>query len=175
MAAAHNPAAQCGADLLIRNAGAFSDLLAEDMSKLCVDVPRQRKEDGNLEQKAAPLVSTDHSRWQGASSNVSKNVWQADHPGGDRMVGVPPVARGFSGLFTMFFLLKNSMSCPLCLCQVPAADAPSLVDDFLNQSGGLLMSDVALQSLTCEFCQAVFPGDSTTRGEFLRHLYTHVT
>ncbi|XP_047203989.1 uncharacterized protein zgc:113184 [Girardinichthys multiradiatus] len=46
---------------------------------------------------------------------------------------------------------------------------------LLNLSGVGMMSDVALHSHICEFCQAVFPGDSTTRGEFLRHLYTHVT
>lgn len=46
---------------------------------------------------------------------------------------------------------------------------------LLNLSGGGMMSDMALHSHVCEFCQAVFPGDSTTRGEFLRHLYTHVT
>lgn len=66
------------------------------------------------------------------------------------------------------------MSCPLCP-QMPVTDRRSLVNDFLSQCDGLLMSDVALQSHVCEFCQAVFPGDTTTRGEFLRHLYTHIT
>uniref|UniRef100_A0A3B5MXJ3 TRAF family member-associated NFKB activator n=1 Tax=Xiphophorus couchianus TaxID=32473 RepID=A0A3B5MXJ3_9TELE len=46
---------------------------------------------------------------------------------------------------------------------------------LLNLSGGAMMSDVAMHSHVCDFCQAVFPGDSTTRGEFLRHLHTHVT
>ncbi|KAG7238284.1 hypothetical protein INR49_030995 [Caranx melampygus] len=55
-----------------------------------------------------------------------------------------------------------------------AADRPSLVTDFMSLSGGMLMSDVVLQSHVCDFCQAVFPRDSTTKGEFLRHLHTHV-
>ncbi|XP_014876981.1 uncharacterized protein LOC106939184 [Poecilia latipinna] len=46
---------------------------------------------------------------------------------------------------------------------------------LLNLSGGAMMSEVAMHSHVCDFCQAVFPGDSTTRGEFLRHLHTHVT
>ncbi|XP_038153946.1 uncharacterized protein zgc:113184 [Cyprinodon tularosa] len=46
---------------------------------------------------------------------------------------------------------------------------------LLTLSGAGVMSDVALHSHVCEFCQAVFPGDSTTKGEFLRHLCTHVT
>lgn len=55
---------------------------------------------------------------------------------------------------------------------MPVSDSPSPVTP--SQSDGLLMSDVAFQSHVCEFCQAVFPGDTTTRGEFLRHLCTHV-
>lgn len=55
-----------------------------------------------------------------------------------------------------------------------ASDRPSLVADFMSLSGGMLMSDVVLQSHICDFCQAVFPRDSTTKGEFLRHLHTHV-
>lgn len=113
-AIAHNSAAQCGADCLPRNVGTFSDLLAEDMSKLCVNVPRQRKEDGMLEQKVTPLVSMDSSRWQGASSNVSKRLWQADHPGGDRttrtvMVGVPSVVEGSPNRFFFFYVLPQKL------------------------------------------------------------------
>ncbi|XP_044034420.1 uncharacterized protein zgc:113184 [Siniperca chuatsi] len=145
-ATAHNRAAQCGS--LSRNVGTFSDLLTEDMSKLCVEEPRQRKEDGKLEQKVSPLLSLDPSRWQGASSSVSKHHPQTDHPRGDKMMHT---------------------------VRIFASDSASTVGDFGSQSGRLLMSDVALQSHVCEFCQAVFPGDTTTRGEFLRHLYTHVT
>uniref|UniRef100_A0A3P9PDA9 Uncharacterized LOC103465290 n=1 Tax=Poecilia reticulata TaxID=8081 RepID=A0A3P9PDA9_POERE len=52
---------------------------------------------------------------------------------------------------------------------------PMMDGGLLNLSGGAMMSDVAMHSHVCDFCQAVFPGDSTTRGEFLRHLHTHVT
>lgn len=45
--------------------------------------------------------------------------------------------------------------------------------EMLSQAGGLLMSGVTLQSQVCEFCHAVFPGHTTTSGEFLRHLMTH--
>eukprot|EP00066_Takifugu_rubripes_P023137 XP_011612403.1 PREDICTED: uncharacterized protein LOC105417860 isoform X2 [Takifugu rubripes] len=51
----------------------------------------------------------------------------------------------------------------------------NMVDIFSSQPDGMLMSDVALQSHICDFCQAVFPGDTSTRGDFLRHLYTHIT
>lgn len=145
---AHNPTAQSGVDRVSRNVGTFSDLLAEDMSKLCVDGPCQRKENQELVQNVAPLLSMDLSRWQGASSSVSKNQLQADHACGDRMMHT---------------------------VRMPTADSPPLACDVLSQCDGLLMSDVALQSHICEFCQAVFPGDTTTRGEFLRHLCTHVT
>lgn len=67
--------------------------------------------------------------------------------------------------------MAKTLSCP----QLPATDRPLLTDGSLSHSDGLLMSDVALQSHMCDFCQAVFPGDTTTRGEFLRHLYTHIT
>uniref|UniRef100_A0A673BWY0 Uncharacterized protein n=1 Tax=Sphaeramia orbicularis TaxID=375764 RepID=A0A673BWY0_9TELE len=99
-AAAHNPAAQCGVQCPSKNVGTFSDLLAQDMFKLCVDV----------------------------------------HGKDDRK---------------------------------PDPNPSSLL--FQDASDALLMSDIALQSHVCEFCQAVFPGDTTTRGEFLRHLYTHIT
>ncbi|XP_040889184.1 uncharacterized protein zgc:113184 [Toxotes jaculatrix] len=144
--AAHRPEAQCGVSThLSRNDGTFSDLLTEDMSKLCMDLPLQRKEDGKLEQKAASPLTLDPLRWQGAFSTDSKNP---DHPCSDRT--------------------------PYTL-RMPASDSPTLLADFLSPSGGLLMSDVALQSHVCDFCQAVFPGDTTTRGEFLRHLHTHIT
>ncbi|XP_061075753.1 uncharacterized protein zgc:113184 [Conger conger] len=49
-----------------------------------------------------------------------------------------------------------------------------LDSEMVSQGGGLMMSEVALQSQVCEFCHAVFPGSTTTRGEFLRHLTTHI-
>ncbi|KAM7401930.1 hypothetical protein PAMP_017207 [Pampus punctatissimus] len=132
---AHKPAAKCDVDPLPRNAGNFSDLLAEDMSKLCMNVAHQRKDDGKIEQKH--LLTLDLS-----------NARQAGQPGGDST---------------------------LHAARAPMTDSPSLVGPHLDQSDGLLMSDVVLQSHVCDFCQAVFPGDTTTGGEFLRHLYTHVT
>lgn len=137
-----NPAAKCGVDCPSRNVGTFSDVLAEDMSTLRVDGPRQKKENQELAQHVAPLLSLDSLKWPGPSSGVSKNQLQADPLNRDRTM----------------HMLRMSLT-----------DDPSLVGD------GLLMSDVALQSHVCEFCQAVFPGDTTTRGEFLRHLHTHVT
>lgn len=139
------PAAQHGIDRLSPNAGTFSDLLTEDMCKLCVDVPRQGKEGAALKQMVAPLLSLDITRWQGAASSVSNDPGQADHCSGDRTMHTV----GMTG-------------------------TPSPVGDFC-QNDGFMVSDVVLQSHVCEFCQAVFPGDTTTRGEFLRHLYTHVT
>ncbi|TRY97811.1 hypothetical protein DNTS_008297 [Danionella cerebrum] len=54
--------------------------------------------------------------------------------------------------------------------------ASSFLDsDLLSQTGGLQMSEYTLQSQVCEFCQAVFPGHTHTRGEFLRHLMTHLS
>ncbi|KAJ8260172.1 hypothetical protein GJAV_G00177920 [Gymnothorax javanicus] len=49
-----------------------------------------------------------------------------------------------------------------------------LDSEMLSQAGGLMMSDVALQSQVCEFCHAVFPGNTTTQGDFLRHVTTHI-
>ncbi|KAE8298740.1 hypothetical protein D5F01_LYC03244 [Larimichthys crocea] len=83
-ATAHGPAAQCGADHLRRNVGTFSDLLAEDMSKLCVDGPHRRKGNREMVQNIKPLLSLDSLKWQGAPSSVSKNVLQADHHSRDR-------------------------------------------------------------------------------------------
>lgn len=148
---APSPAAHCGTDGPHGpnvHVGTFSDLLAEDMSKLCVDLSLQKKEDRNLDQNIAPLLSVDSPGWQGASFNVSKTLDQAVYFGGDQT------------------MLTNMMHLP---------GGFTLVDDFLCPSSGMLVSDVALQSHVCEFCQAVFPGNTTTRGEFLRHLYTHVT
>lgn len=50
-----------------------------------------------------------------------------------------------------------------------------LDSELVSQAGGLFMSGVTLQSQVCEFCHAVFPGYTSTRGEFLRHLTTHLT
>ncbi|XP_059183800.1 uncharacterized protein zgc:113184 [Centropristis striata] len=145
MATACSPSPPQGGNRLSRNAGTFPDLLAEDMFKLCVD---QRKEDRTLEQVIAPLLSVDVTRCQGASSNVSNHPGRAGHRHGN---------------YTMQTV------------DMPTTHNPSPSGDLLSPPGGVLMSDVALQSHVCEFCEAVFPGDTTTRGDFLRHLYTHVT
>ncbi|KAM7005811.1 uncharacterized protein LKV04_002477 [Tautogolabrus adspersus] len=145
---AHNSAAQCYINEPSRNVETFSNLLAKDMSKLCLDLPPQRKEDGNFEQPVTPLLSEDSSRWQRASSSFSTKLGQTDGFGGDRTMHT---------------------------ATMPVSEGPTLAGDFLCPSSGMLMSDVVLQSHVCEFCQAVFPGDTTTKGEFLRHLYTHVS
>lgn len=137
-----NPGAHCGVVGLSKNVGTFYDVLAEDISKLNVDVPHQTgKADGKSEQMVAPLSSFDIPRLQGACPHVSNDAGHTDNRIGDR---------------TMHTV------------GMPATGGPSLFGD-------MLMSDVVLQSHVCEFCQAVFPGDTATRGEFLRHLYTHVT
>ncbi|XP_029007494.1 uncharacterized protein zgc:113184 [Betta splendens] len=148
LAAAPSAAAQCCIGRLTTNTGAFSDFLAEDMARLSVNMPHQKMKDGALEQQAASLLSLDSSKWPAAQSSESRTAGQADYPGRDRTVGS---------------------------WRMPLTGSHLLDDDVLNQSGGLLMSDVALQSHTCDFCQAVFPGETTTRGEFLRHLHTHIT
>ncbi|XP_058487815.1 uncharacterized protein zgc:113184 [Solea solea] len=147
-ATALNPEAQCGIDGLPGNFGTWSDLLAEDMSKLGVNLPQWRKECGTLEHFVAPMSTLDSARWQGASSTESKTAGQVGRPSRDRCL--------------------HKMMMPL-------SDGISQGNDFLGQSDGLLLSDVALQSHVCNFCQAVFPGDTTTKGEFLQHLHTHIT
>uniref|UniRef100_A0AAX7URX8 TRAF family member-associated NFKB activator n=1 Tax=Astatotilapia calliptera TaxID=8154 RepID=A0AAX7URX8_ASTCA len=138
---------QCGADYHSRNTKSFPDLLADDMTKLCVDVPSQRKESVKAENKFPLLLPLDSLACHGASYNESRNSKQ-NHPAGDRT---------------------------LRTIRMPVMDCCTLINDFQGGSGGAMLSDVALQSHICEFCQAVFPGHTTTRGEFLRHLNTHVT
>lgn len=121
--AARNPAAQRDVDRLPRNMGTFYDLLTEDISKLCVDVPRQGKEDGKmLEQMAAPLLSLDVMRWQGVSSNVSNNPGGADHRCGDRTMHTVGVRCLYwtklpGSLKSVLRFLPCSSSCVvLCVC-----------------------------------------------------------
>ncbi|XP_029948349.1 uncharacterized protein LOC115389093 [Salarias fasciatus] len=150
--AAQTPAEQCGFDRFSRNVGIFSDVLAEDMSKLRVDIPLQRKEGMKVDPKSPFLLSLDSLKSHGALSSESKHQKQS----------------------------PTHEESTLPRRQMPVTDGPSPGGvggrgDHFCPSGGVLMSDVALQSHVCEFCEAVFPGDTTTRGEFLRHLYTHVT
>ncbi|KAK2862289.1 hypothetical protein Q5P01_001822 [Channa striata] len=141
-AAAHKPAAQC-ADW--GHMGTFSNVLAEDMAKLSVVIPKKKKQNRSLIAAFSSPQSLDSSTWQAASSSKYKNAEQTHDLDKERN---------------------------LHASKMPVTDSSSLIDDFL--SNGLLMSEVALQSHICEFCQAVFPGDTTTGGEFLRHLHTHI-
>ncbi|CAL8338433.1 unnamed protein product [Lota lota] len=59
--------------------------------------------------------------------------------------------------------------------QLAWAYNPLLDSEVLSSSGGAFMSEMELQSQVCEFCHAIFPGHTATRGEFLRHLHTHIT
>lgn len=77
------PATHCGADYHSRNTKSFPDLLADDMTKLCVDVPSQRKESVKVENKFPFLLPLDSFACHGASSNESRNSKQ-NHPAGDR-------------------------------------------------------------------------------------------
>lgn len=54
-------AAQCGINGLSKNMGTVSDVLAEDMSMLCVDSPLHRQEDVKPEEKVATLLTLDSS------------------------------------------------------------------------------------------------------------------
>ncbi|XP_029357712.1 uncharacterized protein LOC115043413 [Echeneis naucrates] len=133
--------AQHGVDCaLARSSGTLSDLIAEEISKLHVDLPLQPKEARELDEKFSPMLFLDSPRWNGAPSSKSG---QTDHPGRHKVVHT--------------------------------AMAPLSEDPSLNLSGGMLMSDVVLQSHVCDFCQAIFPRNTTTRGAFLQHLHTHIT
>ncbi|XP_063072379.1 uncharacterized protein zgc:113184 [Engraulis encrasicolus] len=57
----------------------------------------------------------------------------------------------------------------------PWASSSFLESEWMSVSGGRAVSRVTLQSQVCEFCHAVFPGHTTTRGDFLRHLTSHIT
>lgn len=139
--------------------GTLSAVLDEDMSKLSVDVPHHRKTSDSLGHLGAGL---------------GKLKIEQNGPGED---GVHCTARVsvFSGHECLCLLFFLKLPFFRDLFQTPATDCGPPAGDLLKQGGGALMSDVALHSHVCEFCQAVFPGDSTTKGEFLRHLCTHVT
>lgn len=62
---AHNPDAQCGVDPVYRNALTFSDLLAEDMSKLCMTVTQQRKDCGKAEPNHLLTLDSSNPRQAG--------------------------------------------------------------------------------------------------------------
>lgn len=120
-AAAHGPAAQCGIGHLSRNMGAFSDLLAEDMSKLQVDGLHWSHEKREPEQNKTPMQSQDFSKWQTASFSVTKNLGSL---GGDKTmhtvrVGIPTTHMSqpclwmrFESFFTFFSDACDRLSPP---------------------------------------------------------------
>lgn len=143
-----SPAEHCGIDHISRN---VSNLLAENMSKLNMDIACKRKDDVKGDAKSPHLFTLESLKSHEALNSESQ------HP-------------------------KQNPICEYSThhnVKMPVVDAPSTcgesADGDFCQSSGVLMSDMALQSHVCEFCEAVFPGDTTTRGEFLRHLHTHVT
>lgn len=139
--------APCDADRPSRDVGTASRILAEDMSKLSMDEPFLKKQHLKGEKMDPFMLTLDSSkRHKGSSSKLRT-------PGKN-----PPGEDG-----------------TLCKVRMAVANSAFRSGDFLSCADGALMSDVTLQSHVCDFCQAVFPGDTTTGGEFLRHLHTHVT
>lgn len=57
----------------------------------------------------------------------------------------------------------------------PWSSSSFLDSEWQSVTGGRFMSRVTRMTRVCEFCQAVFPGHTTTRGEYLRHLTSHIT
>lgn len=149
------------ADGFSKNMEMFSDLLTTDMSKLAVDRALQTSENQELAENVPPLRSLEPFRCPGGS--------------GDSKTTLPARVGTFLG--PKFLLFCKNLHGPdgLLLSLRPQGLSTNMVDIFSSQPDGMLMSDVALQSHICDFCQAVFPGDTSTRGDFLRHLYTHIT
>lgn len=138
-----SPKLQCDIQCSYKNMGTFSELLAEDMFKLCMETPADRK-GAKSGHSVSPLLSSVPTMSHGASHSIVKHPRHVDHPGEDAK------------------------------CQRPLAGSQSHCCDLLMQSGEML-SDIVLQSHICQFCQAVFPANTGTGGEYLRHLHTHVT
>lgn len=138
-----------------KNMEMFSELLSMDMAKLSVD------ENQDFAQNVAPLRSLE-TFWCPGGSGDNRTTPSA-------RVGIFPGPK-----FHLFCKNDCGPHGPL-LSVPPQMPATNMADILSNQADGMLMSDVALQSHICDFCQAVFPGDTGTRGDFLRHLYTHIT
>uniref|UniRef100_A0A4W5NW37 Uncharacterized protein n=1 Tax=Hucho hucho TaxID=62062 RepID=A0A4W5NW37_9TELE len=131
--------------------GSLTNLLAGDLGRLRLDFAHPGTERKEV-LKATPLVPLDLPGGNGelAPSSVSGDSKQAGRFWGDDMTR------------QMF--------------RMPSACGSFLDSEFLSQTGGMmLMSEVALQSHVCDFCNAVFPGHTTTRGDFMCHLHTHIT
>lgn len=129
-----------------------------DMSKLSVDGGHQTNESQDFVQNIPPLCSLE-TFWCPGGSGDNRTTLSA-------RVGIFPKVPPLKNIVAL--MAPSSPSSP----QMPATN---VADILSNQADGMLMSDVALQSHICDFCQAVFPGDTGTRGDFLRHLYTHIT
>lgn len=130
-----------------------------DISKLAVHAGCHSHENQETAQNVPPLRSLEPSRW----------------PGGRDSRPTLPAKVGFIPDPKCHLLCKHD-HCPHgpVLSVLPQALATNMADVFPSQADGILMSDVTLQSHVCDFCQAVFPGDTSTRGDFLQHLYTHI-
>ncbi|XP_056461188.1 uncharacterized protein zgc:113184 [Gadus chalcogrammus] len=135
-----------------RTAGAapFSVLLAEDMGKLGLNVPHHRQTHTEEQEEGEhPQPASPASRSPALSSSGS---YQGHQSGGSKAMQPYGTASPLAWAYN-----------------------PLLGSEELSNSGGEFMSEMELQSQVCEFCHAIFPGHTATRGEFLRHLHTHIT
>lgn len=143
-----------------KNMEMFSELLSMDLSKLSVDEGHQINESQDFV-NVPPLQSLE-TFWCPGGSGDNRPTFSA-------RVGI------FPGPKFHLFCKNDRGPHGSVLSVLPQMPATNMADILSSQADGMLMSDVALQSHICDFCQAVFPGDTGTRGDFLRHLYTHIT
>ncbi|KAK6319381.1 uncharacterized protein LOC121575121 isoform X2 [Coregonus clupeaformis] len=151
MVPTHNPAAPHDIIGPSGAVGSLANLLAGDLGRLRLDFAHPGTERKEV-LKATPLGPLDlpGGNVEMAPSSVSGDSKQAGR------------FRGDDKTRQMF--------------RMPSACGSFLDSEFLSQTGGMmLMSEVALQSQVCDFCNAVFPGHTTTRGDFMCHLHTHIT
>uniref|UniRef100_A0AAZ3SGJ3 Uncharacterized protein n=2 Tax=Oncorhynchus tshawytscha TaxID=74940 RepID=A0AAZ3SGJ3_ONCTS len=152
MVPTHNPAAHRGGIVLSGAFGSLSDLLEGDLGRLRLDFAHPGTE-RNAVLKAAPLRPL-------------------DLPGGNNGEVAPSSVSGDSKQAGRFWVDDTTRQ----MFRMPSACGSFLDSEFLSQTGGMmLMSEVTMQSQVCDFCNAVFPGYTTTRGDFLRHLHTHIS
>lgn len=145
------PAEHCGIDHISRNVRMSSNLLAENMSNLSVNIAYKTKDDMGGDSRSPQLFTLDSMKSHGSLNSESQHPKQ--NP-----------TREHGNLLSV---------------QMPVTDPPAMCGDsdggHFCQSSGVTLSEMVLQSHVCEFCEAIFPGNTTTRGEFLQHLHTHVT
>ncbi|KAL0978223.1 hypothetical protein UPYG_G00167670 [Umbra pygmaea] len=145
----HKPTIHHGINGPSRDVGSLSDLLAGGFGRLRLDFAQPGTEQEVL--KAAP------TRPQELPDGNGKRV-------------APPASRD-SKQASQFWGDDKTRE----MFRMPSEIGSFMNSEFMNQTGAMmLMSDVALQSQVCDFCHAVFPGHTTTRGDFLRHLHTHI-